>query len=197
MSEYNMTHTGRELDDAINKVKSGYVLPTEIYNIFSNVSDLDITMGKTLNVDIQPSDEYIKKSDTNIYTSKFACGIYRPSSETHIANVSITVGFKPKIFYMRMFEGVSTTNTTKRYVVAMIMVLDNNYAHFSGKNDGTNAMGTGGPVSVYYSSSARSDHSQGANNRFSATDTGVKGSGSTGASIYCQSGKGFQWYAWG
>ena len=146
---------------------------------------------------IQPSSDYIKKSDTNIYTSKFACGIYRPSSETHIANVSITVGFKPKIFYMRMFEGVSTTNTTKRYVVAMIMVLDNNYAHFSGKNDGTNAMGTGGPVSVYYSSSARSDHSQGANNRFSATDTGVKGSGSTGASIYCQSGKGFQWYAWG
>ena len=25
MSEYNMTHTGKELDDAINKVRSGYI----------------------------------------------------------------------------------------------------------------------------------------------------------------------------
>ncbi len=28
MSEYNMTHTGRELDDAINKVKNGYIQPS-------------------------------------------------------------------------------------------------------------------------------------------------------------------------
>ena len=30
MSEYNMTHTGRELDDAINKVRSGYIDKTKI-----------------------------------------------------------------------------------------------------------------------------------------------------------------------
>lgn len=28
MSEYNMSHTGAELDDAINKVRSGYILPS-------------------------------------------------------------------------------------------------------------------------------------------------------------------------
>ncbi|MBR3868068.1 MAG: hypothetical protein IKM66_02015 [Clostridia bacterium] len=28
MSEYNMSHTGAELDDAINKVKNGYILPS-------------------------------------------------------------------------------------------------------------------------------------------------------------------------
>lgn len=62
MSEYNMTHTGRELDDAINKVKSGYVLPTETYNITSEVRDLDITMGKTLNVIMSIPDGYIDKT---------------------------------------------------------------------------------------------------------------------------------------
>ncbi|MBO5935662.1 MAG: hypothetical protein J6Q94_09280 [Clostridia bacterium] len=199
MSEYNMTHTGRELDDAINKVKSGYVLPTEIYNIYSNVSDLDITMGKTLNVDIQPSADYIKKADTNIYTSDFACGIYRPSSDTRISNVSITVGFKPKIFYMRQFEGINSTST-RYYILAMWMMLDNNYAYFAGKPDGSTNTVTGGPVALYLQDNpktARSTHSNGTNNRFTATDNGVKGNGSSESTMYCASGKGFQWYAWG
>lgn len=36
MSEYNMTHTGKELDDAINKVKSGYIKPSGSKNISAN-----------------------------------------------------------------------------------------------------------------------------------------------------------------
>ena len=52
MSEYYMSYTGAELDSAINKVKSGYVYPTETINITQNVSDMDITNGKTLNVNV-------------------------------------------------------------------------------------------------------------------------------------------------
>lgn len=36
MSEYYMTHTGKELDDAINKVKSGYIKPSGSKNITAN-----------------------------------------------------------------------------------------------------------------------------------------------------------------
>lgn len=53
MSEYYMSHTGAELDEAINKVKNGYVLPTEVINIVqNNISNIDITNGKTLNVNV-------------------------------------------------------------------------------------------------------------------------------------------------
>lgn len=55
MSEYIMSHTGTQLDEAISKVLDGYVLPSEIINIFSNVSDMDITNGKILNVNVPPS----------------------------------------------------------------------------------------------------------------------------------------------
>lgn len=55
MSEYIMSHTGAQLDEAISKVLDGYVLPSEIINIVSNVSDMDITNGKTLNVNVPPS----------------------------------------------------------------------------------------------------------------------------------------------
>lgn len=36
MSEYNMTHTGRELDDAINKVNEGYINPEGETDITEN-----------------------------------------------------------------------------------------------------------------------------------------------------------------
>ena len=40
MSEYYMSHTGEELDEAINKVKNGYILPSETINISENVSNI-------------------------------------------------------------------------------------------------------------------------------------------------------------
>ena len=55
MGEYKMSHSGAQLDEAISKVLGGYVLPSEIINIVSNVSDMDITNGKTLNVNVPPS----------------------------------------------------------------------------------------------------------------------------------------------
>lgn len=107
MSEYNMTHTGRELDDAINKVKSGYVLPFEVYNIYSNVSDLDITMGKTLNVDIQPSVDYVK-------LNKYFYEKYSPTgSSSLVKSKTFSCGFQPKVVLIvpNTDTTFSTTNT--------------------------------------------------------------------------------------
>lgn len=39
MSEYNMTHTGKELDDAIAKVQSGYVPLKTYYDTYTPPSD--------------------------------------------------------------------------------------------------------------------------------------------------------------
>ncbi len=193
MSEYNMTHTGRELDDAINKVKSGYIKPSGNINITTNGTH-NVRQYENAVVNVQPSSDYIKKADTNIYTTKFACGIYRPSSTITTSNISITVGFKPKIFYMRNIEGIQN-NTSTYYVVALWMMLDNDYAYIMCKPNGTDDARTGGPMGVYYqSSAARITWSNGASNCLTATESGVKGSGTT---FYCQGGKGFQWFAWG
>lgn len=105
MSEYNMTHTGRELDDAINKVKSGYVLPFDVYNIYSNVSDLDITMGKILNVDVPVPDEYVKKSLLRSAVQYFDLG----SNKTGLSSASsswysFTPAFVPKIILFAQSE---------------------------------------------------------------------------------------------
>lgn len=49
MSEYNMSHTGRELDDAINKVKSGYIDKSKLtMHITKEASGTFPGNGKTL-----------------------------------------------------------------------------------------------------------------------------------------------------
>ncbi len=62
MAEYNLTHTGAELDDAINKVKSGFLNPSDIDvhctkaafgNIPSRTSDVVLT-GYTINFGFKP-----------------------------------------------------------------------------------------------------------------------------------------------
>ena len=49
MSEYYMTHTGAELDDAINKVKSGYIDKTKVKHFATGVVT-NVTAGQQLSV---------------------------------------------------------------------------------------------------------------------------------------------------
>ncbi len=55
MAEYNMSHTGRELDDAINKVKNGYIDKSKLtMHITQSASGTFTGSGQTLtNINIQ------------------------------------------------------------------------------------------------------------------------------------------------
>ena len=49
MAEYNMSHTGRELDDAINKVKNGYIDKTKVTH-FATGTVSNVTAGQKMSV---------------------------------------------------------------------------------------------------------------------------------------------------
>lgn len=108
MSEYYMTHTGAELDEAISKVKSGYVMPAEIINIVSNVSNMDITNGKTLNVNVPVPDGYVRFTEQ--YHETFS-----QSSENLNLSRSFTCGFRPKVVLVSI--GTDTTVSTTYTVI--------------------------------------------------------------------------------
>ena len=61
MSEYNMSHTGAELDDAINKVQSGYLLPIGSVSIAENGTH-DVSEFAQAVVNVPVPDGYIDKS---------------------------------------------------------------------------------------------------------------------------------------
>lgn len=163
MSEYNMTHTGKELDDAINKVKSGY----------------------------------INAAGTQNYTTQFKSDVFSVSSDTLVSNVSIPVGFKPKIFVIRANAGITSTSS-RYYITTSWVVTDNNYEHILSKPDGSADARSAGSIGFYYSSnSARSAQSNSINNSLQVTDNGVKGNGSTGSSYYFKANTTYFWFAWG
>ena len=199
MNEYNMTHTGAQLDEAINKVRSGYLLPDEVINITQNVQNMDIKKGKTLNVNVPVPSGYIDAASTKVYTTKFNCGTYTPSADEAISAVKIsTVGFKPKIFAIRHFTGYNT-NGPRPYVNNSWMILDNNYEYTLHYPDGgtTNQARTGVTTAFTLSSSkAQSAQSNGAANVFWPDTNGVKGNGGSG-SYYLKAGVVYFWFAWG
>ena len=49
MSEYNMSHTGAELDDAINKFKSGYIDKTKVTHFATGIVP-NVTAGMQMSV---------------------------------------------------------------------------------------------------------------------------------------------------
>ncbi len=49
MAEYNLTHTGQELDDAINRVRNGYVNPANVTHFATGVVT-NVTAGQKLQV---------------------------------------------------------------------------------------------------------------------------------------------------
>lgn len=88
MSEYNMTHTGQELDDAIAKVLAGYELPTLYtgeYNITSNqtLKTAGKKLTSDLTVDVPVPDGYIKP--TGILSNSLITR--SSSSSTHKATI--------------------------------------------------------------------------------------------------------------
>lgn len=105
MSEYYLDYTGAQLDDAINKVRSGYILPEEIINIVENVSNMDISKGKTLNVNVPVPDGYIQKSLLQSAVHYFDLGANKTGVSTVDSSwYSFTPEFVPKIILFGVSE---------------------------------------------------------------------------------------------
>ena len=94
MSEYYMSHTGAELDDAINKVRTGYVFPSETIDITANISGRDITNGKILNVNVPQG---YTKSKHITFTTTAASGVIKVTG----------IGFKPKTVAAVLYTDVT------------------------------------------------------------------------------------------
>lgn len=116
MSEYNLSHTGKELDDAISKVKSGYILPSETVNITENVTDMDITNGKLLNVNVPVPDGYI--NFTRYYTET-----YSQTASTLEYEHTFTCGFRPKVVLISV-QTDTTLSTTYGVIFAFRTEID-------------------------------------------------------------------------
>lgn len=115
MSEYYMTHTGTELDSAISKVKSGYIMPTEIINIVSNVSNMDIANGKTLNVNVPIPDGYIDKTKI----SHFATGTISNVKEGQQVKITgITDTITGETFNLKGVVGIICPTATTNYTTS-------------------------------------------------------------------------------
>ena len=187
MSEYNMSHTGRELDDAINKVRSGYILPAGTRTITGNGA-YDVREYADVNVNVPVPSGYIEIAGTRIYVTKFAEGQYTPSADTTISNISINnIGFKPKIFLLSNAAGIVPVSTSLYYLTSSLMVTDNDYCV---QEKSTCFLVYNAGSKVWSGSVSKSGA-----NTFTPTSNGV--AGGNNSSIYARSGMPYGWLAWG
>lgn len=289
MDEYNMSHTGAELDDAINKFKSGYIKPSGTLDInengiknvkeyesvnvdvkgadvsevtateedvlrgvnfvnsqgkllegniirqsmvdgvdnyipFPNQNYLELSKGyypndfrinallqeKTvspkllMNTFVEPDsgyalsrvivngytipDSYINKDSTEMFVTQSAEGTYTTGSDdVYLGDISINIGFKPKIFFFVALSGLENNKTSQYALNTSLLISDNNYNVLLRRTTG-----------IYFGSDygSRTAQSSSSSNTFFITNNGVQGGASS--SFYAQGGaKTFNWYAWG
>lgn len=151
-----------------------------------------------INVNVQPSDEYIKKSDTWNYTTQFAYGTHKVASDTLVTNDSINIGFKPKIFLIRNKNSVSS-NSSRYYLLTSVSVVNNDYNFVVVYPDGSTKTNASIASGLHLTSSkATSAQSNSVNNLFHPTNNGVAGNNATtGTTVYLKANVEYFWFAWG
>lgn len=194
MSEYNMTHTGKELDDAIAKVQSGYVFPDQSATVTKNgiydtIGEIPVKLIDEITVNVPVPSDYIKIGDTKVFVTQFTNGDYSRSSDTCLSDISISVGFKPKIFVLTNSSGIASnsTSSSKYHLLTSIFIKDNNYNNLLRFSS-----------FLYYNSKSKlymGGRSTGEASTLNPTDGGV--SGNDGSTVYTRANMNYQWYAWG
>ncbi|MBQ8209912.1 MAG: hypothetical protein IJZ35_04960 [Clostridia bacterium] len=104
MSEYCMSHNGAQLDEAISKVKNGYVLPSGEVEITES-GTFDVTEYAQAKVNIAGLSLY--KSGTLILSEDIS-GSQASYDESQL---TIDVGFVPKLFILRQYNYAASTVT--------------------------------------------------------------------------------------
>lgn len=99
MSEYYMSHSGSQLDEAISKVKNGYILPSGQLEITSN-GTFDVKTFEHASVDV----------DGQYYATSF-----NPSED--IPTATFNVGFEPKLFLIASVN--SFVNNSSVYYISV------------------------------------------------------------------------------
>ena len=95
MSEYNMSHTGAELDDAINKFISGYIKPSGNTSIKTNGTH-DVRAFENAVVDV-PNFEIASSSVS-------------PSSD--VTSIYFSTPFKPRVVFIGCGKATTTGSNT-------------------------------------------------------------------------------------
>lgn len=94
MSEYNMSHTGSELDEAIAKVLNGYILPSDSLSITEN-GTFDVTKFKNAVVNVSNMTKHASGYVT------LSSNLYGAQTTYDDSKLKIDIGFTPKVFIFR------------------------------------------------------------------------------------------------
>lgn len=197
-----------DVDDYIPLPEQDYFdLPKGYYpndlKIYAHLQEKTVTPRLLMNTFVEPDsgyalsrvivngytipDSYIHKDSTELYVTQSAEGTYTAgANDTYLDDISINIGFKPKIFIFVSDQGMDSKSTNEYLMTNSFLITDNNYNVLAKRTTG-----------AYYSSSlgARSASGSSDGNTFYLTSNGVHGG--SGASFFIQSGRRMKWYAWG
>ena len=143
MSEYYMSHSGSELDEAISKVKNGYILPS---------GQLEITSNGTFDV------KTFERAAVNI-EGKYYATSFNPSSDTRTA--TFNTGFEPKLFVISTVNSFANNSASVYYIAGIWHCADltgSDYGEYTGglavnKNSSSQPQLTAYSANSYYSCS--------------------------------------------
>ena len=125
MSEYNMTHTGAQLDSAISRVLSGYIDKSEAVH-FATGTVSNVTAGQKLTVsgikdaetgevfDVKGLVAFIEPSSTQNYT---VSGTGKPSVAMFYRNTEITSGVAIAAYNAALTLRANTDFKNNEYIV--------------------------------------------------------------------------------